>query len=107
MRAPQTLVREWSNAHFNFDHLGNAMTTLFVVATLNGYQEVMDNGEQGGGAQLQGACRAATAARNQGPAAAYSGFAIGRMALQEEQPCQQRLASALPPLPPPHTPLHT
>lgn len=39
----------WSNAAFNFDHLGTAMVTLFVVSTLNGYQEIVDMGAGGGG----------------------------------------------------------
>jgi hypothetical protein len=40
----QTVPREWSNAAFNFDHLGMGMMSLFVVATLNGYSEIMDSG---------------------------------------------------------------
>ena len=40
----QVTPRVWSNAAFNFDHLGNAMVSLFVVATLNGYFEIMDAG---------------------------------------------------------------
>lgn len=48
-RAHQALPRVWSNAAFNFDHLGTAMVTLFVVSTLNGYQEIVDMGAGGGG----------------------------------------------------------
>lgn len=36
--------RRWENAELNFDHLGKAMVSLFVVATLNGYSEPMDAG---------------------------------------------------------------
>ena len=43
--AAQVVPRVWSNADFNFDHLGNALVSLFVVATLNGYMEIMDSGE--------------------------------------------------------------
>jgi hypothetical protein len=43
----QEVPRLWDNAPFNFDHLGNAMISLFVVATLNGYSEIMDSGEGG------------------------------------------------------------
>jgi hypothetical protein len=34
----------WSNAAYNFDHLGSALVSLFVVATLNGFAEIMDSG---------------------------------------------------------------
>jgi hypothetical protein len=27
----------WSNEPYNFDHLGMAMVSLFITATLNGY----------------------------------------------------------------------
>ena len=29
--------RVWSNAFYNFDHLGNALLTLFVTVTMNGW----------------------------------------------------------------------
>lgn len=33
--------REWANAHYNFDHLGNALTALFVTLTIDGYKTIM------------------------------------------------------------------
>jgi hypothetical protein len=33
----QEVPRLWSNQPYNFDHLGMAMVSLFVTATLNGY----------------------------------------------------------------------
>ncbi|KAI8464917.1 MAG: Ion transport protein-domain-containing protein [Monoraphidium minutum] len=38
----EVVPRLWENAGFNFDHLGSALVSLFVVATLNGYSEIMD-----------------------------------------------------------------
>lgn len=43
----QVTERQWQNAEFNFDHLGNALVSLFVVATLNGYSEILDSGDLG------------------------------------------------------------
>lgn len=31
----------WSNAPYTFDHLGMAMVSLFITATLNGYTGVV------------------------------------------------------------------
>ncbi|CAG9463932.1 unnamed protein product [Pedinophyceae sp. YPF-701] len=43
--------RVWSNTLLNFDHLGNAMLCLFVVSTLDGYAQILDDamaaGEKG------------------------------------------------------------
>jgi len=39
----QLVKRDWSNAFLNFDHLGQALITLFVTATLDGYIETMYN----------------------------------------------------------------
>ncbi len=36
-----TQPRVWSNAVFNFDNLGQALVSLFVVVTLNGYTEIV------------------------------------------------------------------
>jgi hypothetical protein len=33
----QVVPREWVNQFWNFDHLGNALLTLFIMATLDGY----------------------------------------------------------------------
>jgi hypothetical protein len=33
----QETARMWSNMTYNFDHLGMALISLFVVSTLNGY----------------------------------------------------------------------
>jgi hypothetical protein len=33
----QEVPRLWFNQPYNFDHLGMAMVSLFVTATLNGY----------------------------------------------------------------------
>ncbi|WIA28050.1 hypothetical protein OEZ86_010635 [Tetradesmus obliquus] len=35
------VARMWSNAPYTFDHLGMAMVSLFITATLNGYTEIM------------------------------------------------------------------
>ena len=35
-RSGATVPRVWSNAPFNFDNLGQALVSLFVVVTLNG-----------------------------------------------------------------------
>eukprot|EP00882_Tetradesmus_deserticola_P020321 GHRQ01021939.1.p2 GENE.GHRQ01021939.1~~GHRQ01021939.1.p2 ORF type:complete len:274 (+),score=131.28 GHRQ01021939.1:201-1022(+) len=35
------VARVWSNQPYNFDHLGLAMVSLFVTATLNGYTDIM------------------------------------------------------------------
>jgi hypothetical protein len=35
--------RVWSNATFNFDNLAQALISLFVVVTLNGYTDIMAN----------------------------------------------------------------
>ncbi|GMH39581.1 hypothetical protein BSKO_07479 [Bryopsis sp. KO-2023] len=34
-------VAEWTNAAFNFDHLGNALLSLFVTVTQDGYNDLM------------------------------------------------------------------
>lgn len=34
---------KWTNAHFNFDHLGNALLALFVTVTQDGYNDIMLN----------------------------------------------------------------
>lgn len=33
----QEVPRQWTNAPYNFDHLGMALISLFVTVTLNGY----------------------------------------------------------------------
>lgn len=38
----QTASREWKNSLFNFDNIGQALLSLFVTATLNGYAGIMD-----------------------------------------------------------------
>jgi hypothetical protein len=42
----QEVPRQWLNQHWNFDHLGNALITLFIMATLDSYA-----GERGQGKQ--------------------------------------------------------
>ena len=38
----QVTPRAWVNAPYNFDHLGNALLSLFVFSSLNGYAELSD-----------------------------------------------------------------
>ncbi len=38
----QTIAREWSNEPLNFDNIGDAMVSLFITMTLNGYAQIMD-----------------------------------------------------------------
>lgn len=28
----------WANSYYNFDHLGNALTSLFITLTIDGYK---------------------------------------------------------------------
>ena len=34
---PELQVREWLNSDFNYDNIGNAMLTLLVVSTFEGW----------------------------------------------------------------------
>lgn len=42
-RSNATLPRVWSNAPYNFDNLAHALISLFVVVTLNGYSDIMED----------------------------------------------------------------
>lgn len=39
----EQIAAEWTNAHFNFDHLGNALLSLFITVTQDGYNDIMFN----------------------------------------------------------------
>jgi hypothetical protein len=39
----QAVERKWTRPHYNFDNLGNALLSLFVCATLDGYGPIMQD----------------------------------------------------------------